>query len=485
MNKNIVELVFNSISTGNGWDDVKEKALDLLKNTNALAGAAPKVAAAFGGMGNSIGAVFANLMKGGFWGALGSIATIGVQQIFAKFEERAKAAEENQKALQKSIEDRYAVIVTNAEKALNRLDDENAKLKEQVDLRNRMLKATLELRRAEALQSGDTATATGIAELLAQHDGQASVDNAEANVYAAQSRVNTAKTSLDAVREARKKAAEELEKAEQALREASKPVLTINQATPGAYAYMSKSDTKPQQEAVKQARLQLELAEKTSKQLNDAYQKELRSLESARDTLKVIQAEQKAAEAKREADREAATKKTDEEVAKAKKKKADEEAEATKKRQKELNEDDEKKKEEERKREEAKAKAHRVKELTGDLHKNKQIADDLQRQIADAWKKADAARKAFADRGNLDQGNELKAKRQEQLNVERMKKVAQRLQDRGIDLENPKRRLSREEEAARRWMIQEREKDKIVKELAEVNKTIKKIEAALEAATTL
>lgn len=485
MDGNIVKLVFNAISTGSGWSDVKQNTLDLLKNTKDLTGIAPKVAAAFGNMGQTIGMVFTNILRGGIWGAIGTVMSIGIQKIFAKFEERAKAAEEYQKALQKSTENRYAAIVTNADKAIKRLDDENTKIKEQVDLQNRLLKATLELRRAEALSKGDTATVTGINEQLAQHDGKASVEKAEANVYAAQRRVNTAKASLDNVSAARKKAIDELDKAEHALREASKPVLTISQATPGAYAYMSKRDTKPQEEAVKQARLQLDLAEKTSRQLNDAYKKELRSLESARVTLKVIQAEVNAAEAKRVAEREAAEKKAAAEAEAARKKKDDEEAAQTKKRFQELKEEEAKKRLEQQQKEAAEAKRQRAKELSEELHKNKQIADDLHRQIADAWEKADAARQAFAERGNLDLGNEEKARRQEEINNARLQKAADRLKKRGVDLDKPGRRLSREEEAARRWMLEEREKDKNVRALAEANKTLKKIEEKLDAAITI
>lgn len=484
-NDNIVKLVFQSVSTGNGWDNVKTKGVELLKNTHALVAVAPKVSAAFGEMGQTIGAVFSNILRGGIWGAFGSIATIGVQKIFARFEARAKAAEEYQKALQKSIEDRYAAMATQADQMIKRIDVENAKIKEQVDLQNRMLKATLELRRAEALRSGDTATATGIDEELAQFDGKAAVGKAESNVYAAERRVNTAKLSLDAARDSRKLAQEELWKAEEALREASKPVTTVMQSSAGAFSYTSRRDTSREEEAVKQARLQLELAEKTSDQLNDAYKAELKAFESARNLLKVIQKEVEAAEAKRVAEREAAQKKSDEaEAAAAKKKAKDEEdlANELAAQQIENNEREQREQAEQYLEEERRG---RAKMLAEELQRNKQIADDLRRRIEEAWRKADEARKAFADRGNLDLGGEARARRMEEANNKRLKAVAERLKARGIDIDNPKRRLSREEEAARRWMIQDREKDKNVKELAKVNATLEIIATKLDSTLTI
>ena len=145
----------------------------------------------------------------------------------------------------------------------------------------------------------------------------------------------------------------------------------------------------------------------------------------------------------------------------------------------------EKSQEAERKKEEAEEKKAEERRLKRELDENKRRAADLKQRMEDALRNAEIARQAFADRGNLDLGGEEKARRREAANNERLKNTADRPKARGINLDNPGRRLSREEEAARRWMIQEREKDKNVKELAEVNKTLKKIEAALEAATTL
>ena len=444
MNDNIVKLVFQSLSNGSGFDDVISGGSKAQKTLQDLSGAARLVGRVFGPLGGILGNAFGMFLQGNIW----SVAAIGVDFLFKKMgwlQDGTQKTTEYFDKLRKSIED-FAATSERAFRSVSSIQDKRQnQYADELDSVNALKKAELELARERERANGGTGETQDAA--IAALGEKGARDKAEDAVYRATQRV---------------------EAAEKRMADAEEAIKNENHAGPNTG---------------KEERLKVLYAEK--KAAREALDDERSRLEIAKQAQEALEKSQEAAHLKAQNDAKAEAEAKAKAEAEAREKQAQKDAEESEKDAKEFVEAYEKEKEADRKKEEAEEKKAEERRLKRELDENKRRAADLQQRMEDALRNAEIARQAFADRGNLDLGGEEKARRREAANNERLKKTADRLKAHGIDLDNPGRRLSREEEAARRWMIQEREKDKNVKELAEVNKTLKKIEAALEAATTL
>lgn len=444
MNDNIVKLVFQSFSNGSGFDDVISGGSKAQKTLQDLSGAARLVGRVFGPLGGILGNAFGMFLQGNIW----QIAAIGVDFLFKKMgwlqDETQKTIDYFEK-LKKSIED-FAATSERAFRTATSIQDKRMKqYADELDSVNALKKAELELERERERANGGTGDGqnSAIAELYEKAERL----KAEDAVYGAEQRVEAAQKRAD----------------------------NADSAIKDEIRYGAKTGHMD--------RMKILYAEK--KAAREALEDEKKKLEIAKNAQETLKKSQEAAHLKAQNDAKA------EAEAKAKIEKAarDEQArkeeEESEKNAREFVEAYEKEKEAERKKEEQEEKRAQEKRLKRELDENRKRAADFQQRMEDAIRNSESARQAFAERGNLDLGNEEKARRQEEINNARLQKAADRLKKRGVDLDKPGRRLSREEEAARRWMLQEREKDKNVRALAEANKTLKKIEEKLDAAITI
>lgn len=444
MGGNIVKLVFETFAHGSGFDDIITGGSNAQNTLNQLSGAARTLGNVFGPLGGIIGSAFGAFLQGNIW----QVAALGVNFLFKRMgwlQDATQKATTYFDDLKKAIEEFASASERAFGKAVSFQDKQQKKYAEELDSVNALKKAELELARERERANGGTGSAQDAA--ISALDEKGARDKAEDAVYRAGQRVDAAQKRMDDA-----DAAIEYEKK--------------NGANTGHEDRMKTllAERKAAREALEDEKLKLEIAQRAQ----DALEKSQKAahLKAVNDAKEEADAK---VEAKAKADEEASRKKEEEN-----KKDADEFVNA-------YAEDQEK----ERKREEQEQKKAEEKRLQRELDANKKRADDLQRRMEDALKNAETAREDFAKRGDLDLGGEEQARRMGAANDKRLKDVAKRLTDKGIDIDNPGRRLSREEEAARRWMLQEREKDKAAQELKKQQKVMEDIKSLLEKATEL
>lgn len=126
----------------------------------------------------------------------------------------------------------------------------------------------------------------------------------------------------------------------------------------------------------------------------------------------------------------------------------------------------------------------RKKELEKEKSANTDRANDLREKLKRAQADAAAAFEGWGQRGDIDNGGARRSERQRNIDRERIQKAAIDLQEKRPDWRNA-RNLSRQDEAARRFLLAKENEQKAGNELKDVVGKLDKIEKLLEAATTL
>lgn len=412
---NIVKLVFQAVATGSGLSKMYGEVKGLAAAMPGLTKATMILGQAFGSVGASVGRMATMLMQGGIWGVAAEGARLLIDKL-GLFKDRTEEAKKQLDALKAATERYHEAILNGTEKALAKIDAETKRRNAQLDITNRMIKAELELQRARAVASGDVDKAESIGREIEQRGSEATMEKAVAGANAAGAKSRAADSGLDAARKAWQEAVRELSKAESVLRSASKPITTIMQSSAGAFVQTQTRDTTNEQTAVKAAQERLAIAEKTLETARKTAAEERIRYQQAKDEVKALAAEQKAAEEKAQADKMASAMKAEKERVAAEKKAMDDMANEEAKKKRELKEKEAK----EAKRKmieqlsaeiDARNKA-RQDALRKDIEAGRQRVAELEAKLAEAKAAVPATIDVLGNAGNMDQAGDLRGKRQ-------------------------------------------------------------------------
>lgn len=491
MNGNIVKLVFDCISKGSGWADLRKNAADSLKNMNQLGGAFKSVAISAGAMGGVIGRAISAFAMGNVWGLAAEGMRFAIEKL-GIFKDTSAEAKEQLDKLNAATEKYYATIQRNAKEALDKIDKETSVLKERLDITNRMVKAELELQRARAVDNGDIATANEIQDRIDKQDGLAAMDKAEMSAKSAEMRVKQAESDLATARKDKSAARKALNDAEEALARKSKPVTTMLQSTTGSIAYTQYQDTSKEKAAVDAAKKRLEAAEKSTDLASKSVVEERRKWNLAKDGVAALAMEQKAAEAKAIADKELADKKAAEDKAAAERKATEEWQKKVHQDQLRYAEEEARKKAAEQKKadEEAKRKQREesLKKTKDELDRARKVASAIEQQRDWAAGRVAETKDIIGNAAAMDQAGDIESASQARHTEERYAKRREALQKRldrvGGDA-SKLGRLSNLDKATLNRMTAEKQRDSATDELKKLNDKFEKLSQKLEAATTL
>lgn len=480
---NLIKLVFKSFADSSGISKWNESVKSSIGNMGQMSRAAQMLGATMGGVGGAIGRLVGALAQGSIWG----VATQGVAMLIERFDLFGKKAEEARRKneeLAETARRAYADANAQAAKAIGNINKELQARKAMADILDRQYKAELQLRRAEALRSGDLAKAQNIEAEIANADRQSAVDRADAEATAAGKAVAEAKRALDAAQKQARDAQKREADAEAALAEKSKPVTTVMQSTAGAFTYTTKRDTTKEKSNLEIARKDVAAADDAVDKAKAAYDIEVEKWRVAKENAKAVAKEQEAAAEKEHAERLAAARKEIEDKKAAEKKANEEWVRQRKAAAKKAAEEEwiqyqknQMKLQEERQRVEREM-------LQAEQKANTDRANDLREKLKRAQADAAAAFEGWGQRGDIDNGGARRSERQRNIDRERIQKAAIDLQSKRPDWRNA-RNLSRQDEAARRFLLAKENEQKAGNELKDVVGKLDKIEKLLEAATTL
>lgn len=477
----LIKLVFKSFADNSGISKWNESVKSSVGNMGHLSRAAQMLGATMGTVGGAIGRLVGALAQGSVWG----VASQGVAMLIERldlFGRKAEEARNKNEELAETARRAYADANANAAKAIENINKELQARKAIADIFDRQYKAELQLRRAEALRSGDLSKAQNIEAEIANADRQSAVGRAEAEAIAAEKAVAEAKRALDAANKRARDAMKRESDAEATLAEMSKPVTMTMQSSAGAFTYTQKRDTTEAQSNLKTARKDVEAADAEVDKARAAYDIEVEKWRLARANAKAVADEQEAAAEKEFAERLAAEKKAVDEHNKAERKRLIEQqkrdAEAAKKAAEAAA------RERQRQMESEAAERQRVERemLQSEQKANTDRANDLRDKLKKAQADAAAAFDLFRDPSQIDQAGERRAKRQKDIDQARLAENAINLQQRK-DWRTA--RLSNRDEATRRWLLAKENEGKVKNEQKEVVDKLDKIKTLLEAATTL
>lgn len=483
MNGSIIKLVFQSLAGGNGLAKLADGTQQSLGNMREMSKAAQILGASLGGVGGALGKLVGSLIQGSVWG----VAIQGVAILAEKFDLTGKKAEEARKKTEEladAARARFDAVNTAAEKAIANISKETAARQAMSDIIERQTKAELGLRRAEALRSGDLAKAQALEAEIADAGRQGAVDKAASQESDAERRVAEAKRALDAAQKNARDAMKREAEAEAALAAKSKPVTTVMQSSAGAFTYTAKRDTTTEKSNLANARKDVVAADEAVDKAMAAYEIELQKWNAAKANSKAVAKEQQeaaekaaaeevAAHHKAMAEKKAAEKKANEEWVRQRKEAARKAAEEEwilqqRNHQKQL----------------ALMREYEAEMLKAEMDANAKRADDLRAKLKAAQSDAAAAFGGWGNRGDIDNGGDRRAARQKDIDRARLANAAIDLQAKRPDWRTA-RNLSRQEEAARRWLLAKENEKKAGTELKDVVKHLASIEALLQAATTL
>ena len=122
--------------------------------------------------------------------------------------------------------------------------------------------------------------------------------------------------------------------------------------------------------------------------------------------------------------------------------------------------------------------------LQAEQKANTDRANDLRAKLKAAQEDVATAFNGWSQRGDIDNGGARKAERQKDIDRARFANAAIDLQVRNPNWRSA-RNLSRQDEAARRWLLAKENEQKQKNELKDVVGKLDKIQTLLEAATTL
>lgn len=497
MNGNIVKLVFDCISKGSGWADLRKNAADSLKNMNQLGGAFKSVAISAGAMGGVIGRAISAFAMGNVWGLAAEGMRFAIEKL-GIFKDKSEEAKKKIDELKTETEKFYSTITDNYEKAKGKLDKETEVRKAQLEITNRMIKAEMELRRAKALSSGDVGTANAIEDEMSKIDAKSAVDKSEADVKRAIINTKNAESNLNKVLEKSEEARHRVEeaelKAEQSQAEQAR-IMTANAWARGSYVTYNASDFYPGKTESEELKAAYDLRDEAKKRLavaQAAVAEERRKLQLARQSLEVLKKEQEAAKAKAKAEKDAAEAKQKADAQKAKEdavKKFNEEAKA----QQVKYENEERDRKKRQAKEEAEEKKRKLREFEAEkireeMRTNRATAANYEQTLSDAIQRVADKRDILKNAAGMDQAGDIESANQAKHVEERYAKRREALQKRldrvGGDA-SKLGRLSNIDKAVLNRMGAEKQKDSATDELKKLNQKFDKLTQELEAATQL
>ena len=489
---NIVKLFFQAVAQGSGFSKLYGEVKGLAGAMPGLTKATMILGQAFGSVGASVGRMATMLLQGGIWGAAAEGIRFVVDQL-GIFKDKSAEAKEKLDELKKATDDYYKAISESYEKAKVKIDKETETRKAQIEITNRMIKAELELRRAKALSGGDVGTANAVQEEIEKQDGRSAVDKSEADVKRALINTKNAESNLRKVLEKSEEARLRVEKAERKAEQSRAEqarIMTANAFARGSYVTYNASDFYPGKTESEELKAAYVLRDEAKKQLSvaqAAVAEERKKLQLARQSLDVLKKEQEAAEAKARAEKEAA-----EANQKAEAKKAQEDAnkkflqDAKAAQIKYENEERERKKrqaEEEAAEKKRKLREFEAERLREEIRTNRATASNYEQALSDAIQRAADARDVLGNAANMDQGNELAAKRQQDITDKRFaaraKSLQARLDEAGGDV-TKLGRLSNLDRAVYDRMTAEKERDTASDQLKKLNDSFDKLAQELK-----
>ena len=179
----IVNIILRSISQGSGFKDNIDNAQKLKREMGDLSQAAQKFGTAFGTAGGIVGSAISNILKGGIWGAMAEGVRL-VVHLLGKWRDSAKeAAEAEAKAFKESHDARMknlADFASAAEKAsaaqAAAISERTKRLNAEIDATKELIKATLELEKANARQRGDASAVAALEKEIESVDADAAAE---------------------------------------------------------------------------------------------------------------------------------------------------------------------------------------------------------------------------------------------------------------------------------------------------------------------
>lgn len=496
MNGNIVKLVFDCISKGSGWADLRKNAADSLKNMHQLGGAFKSVAISAGAMGGVIGRAISAFAMGNVWGLAAEGMRFAIEKL-GIFKDKSEETKKKLDELKTETEKFYSTITDNYEKAKGKLDKETEVRKAQLEITNRMIKAEMELRRAKALSSGDVGTANAIEDEMSEQDGRTDINKANIIVNAAEKRAKQAENNLKAAQKAEHDAISNLDRVRNDIKESHWKDYQRAYKYAGGRASRSQFDkgfrySEDDLKSISVVEKIVESAERATDAAVESVAEERRKLQLARQNLEVLKKEQEAAKAKAKAEKDAAEAKQKANAKKAKEdadKKFLEEAKA----QQVKYENEERDRKKRQAKEEAEEKKRKLREFEAEkireeMRTNRATAANYEQTLSDAIQRVADKRDILKNAADMDQAGDIESENQAKHVEERYAKRREALQKRldrvGGDA-SKLGRLSNIDKAVLDRMGAEKVKDSATEELKELNKKFEKLSQRLEAATQL
>ena len=431
---NIVKLVFNAVATGSGFSKMYGEVKGLAAAMPGLTKATMILGQTFGTTGAAVGRMATMLLQGGIWGAAAEGARLLIEK-FGLFKDRTEETKEKLDKLAESARKFYETINANSQKSIEKIDKETKRRNEQLDITNRMIKAELQLQKARAISSGDTAGVERIDRQIAEADNATLMSKAVANEQAAAARYRTAVGGLDSAR----KQVSQIEGEIDALKEKifyqhwDQVRGNAEASFKAAFGQNARFNDAPlwndfrknfrysddENNQIKAARERLALAEKHTEELRKSANEARESYNMARENVKALKAEQEAATEDAIAKRMEEGMKAEKERVAAEKKAIDDMAyaEANKKRKlKEKEAQDAKRKLVEQLKAEVDARNKaRQDALRKDIEADRKRVAELDARLADARAAVPATIDVLGNAAGMDQAGGLRGERQKDI----------------------------------------------------------------------
>jgi len=187
----LVNIVLRSISQGSGWQDHVDNAKKLTAQMGDLSGAAKKFGRIFGTVGGAVGDMFANMLKGGIWGVMASLADVGVKAWMKWRDSAEEAAKKSTEALERQqayIDNFVSAVKKASDTELKWISHDLSLNKQRIDSVKDLTRATLELEKAMARAMGDTSKMSEIDKRMEEEVAKAERKKLELELAAAQKR---------------------------------------------------------------------------------------------------------------------------------------------------------------------------------------------------------------------------------------------------------------------------------------------------------
>ena len=425
---NIVKLIFNCISTGSGWADLKKNAAESLKNMNNLSGAVKAIGPSIGALGGVFGNALSAFLTGNIW----AVAATGVKLVVDKlglFKDRAAETKEKLDKLEEASRKFYETVNANAQKSIAKIDEETKRRNAQLDITNRMIKAELQLQKARAISTGDTQAVESIDRQMANADNSTKMQKARLELNTSSENVRVAEKKARDLEKAEREAEQAYQKSKQDLIESHWQDYRSAYKRAGGIA--SRKDFEKGFRFSEEDKKVLETYEKTATlakdEVDSAYAKlnaEREKLKVARANVNALKAEQEAADAEANAKRLAEGMKAEKEKAKAalnslietssKEQKAAQDFAESERARKKKEADEKRHREMEALDEEVKKRnEQRKKDLQKDIEANRQRAASLEQALGDAMERVRETHDVLGNAANMDQAGGVAEKRRE------------------------------------------------------------------------